>query len=650
MRAWSFAGSGQGGGGSAARRFRPGRWGWLLIWTGALALISMTAIGHAAAIVSLISVIGIPLYFLLAALPSIFLIMLFLRFVLGAVQNFRTAGAWSVGFALAALVMVHFFIVRAYRENTKLDARATALVADDVAAQTAVPGGGVIAIVRGEAFSSRGTPDNACDDLCQRLLLNGFAKRVLAITLAPQIDKVASRGGRPLPALEPASGMVGVMYWLEERPACPDVKVPDNIRLLRVDEPDHGSGVIATRSASQAMRVKIASGTCLISAPARIDEADGAFFYGPAAKGQTGRVTGFKPAVDTVAAWRTAYYRRDGEAWAVEHRATGVRYQRFPDVLIPTFIHGHGLQLHNGFLRSESFMGVRERYVDDPPVAETLTRLGAMLRIADTGRSDGPAIVDDALATKGELPPMQAAIVEDYLGRMAANRGRRLEPDDVRRILALAADPRIAFNWNAHGAVTMIAEQQPQLSPQLAGTLFGRLDALAASAAVVSEQTSRSIGAISGALAALPAAALKPYFANIEAVANAPALRAPAQKLIARLDVFGGFALPAILRVIDDSIAQRAPRGSNWQNGVSAGLQALCRLGSEGAFARPLLEERVRRDPASMIAANDRMLMITLSRMGASEAEIRDILGFDETKDNRLRSVLRVARGPRACG
>lgn len=405
MRAWSFAGSGQGGGGSAARRFRPGRWGWLLIWTGALALISMTAIGHAAAIVSLISVIGIPLYFLLAALPSIFLIMLFLRFVLGAVQNFRTAGAWSVGFALAALVMVHFFIVRAYRENTKLDARATALVADDVAAQTAVPGGGVIAIVRGEAFSSRGTPDNACDDLCQRLLLNGFAKRVLAITLAPQIDKVASRGGRPLPALEPASGMVGVMYWLEERPACPDVKVPDNIRLLRVDEPDHGSGVIATRSASQAMRVKIASGTCLISAPARIDEADGAFFYGPAAKGQTGRVTGFKPAVDTVAAWRTAYYRRDGEAWAVEHRATGVRYQRFPDVLIPTFIHGHGLQLHNGFLRSESFMGVRERYVDDPPVAETLTRLGAMLRIADTGRSDGPAIVDDALATKGELPP-----------------------------------------------------------------------------------------------------------------------------------------------------------------------------------------------------------------------------------------------------
>lgn len=79
-------------------------------------------------------------------------------------------------------------------------------------------------------------------------------------------------------------------------------------------------------------------------------------------------------------------------------------------------------------------------------------------------------------------------------------------------------------------------------------------------------------------------------------------------------------------------------------------MQALCRLGSEGAFARPLLEERVRRDPASMIAANDRMLMITLSRMGASEAEIRDILGFDETKDNRLRSVLRVARGPRACG
>ena len=115
MSVWSMAGSGQGEDSSTAGRFRPGRWGWLLIWTGALALISMTEIGHVLAVIAMISVIGIPIHFLLAALPSIFLILLFLRFVFGVIDNFRSRAAWAVGFAFAALFMVNFFVVRAYR-------------------------------------------------------------------------------------------------------------------------------------------------------------------------------------------------------------------------------------------------------------------------------------------------------------------------------------------------------------------------------------------------------------------------------------------------------------------------------------------------------------------------------------------------------
>lgn len=230
MGAWSFAGSGQGDG--AARRFRPGKWDKRLIWLGVLAFISMTEIGHIAAVIAMISVIGIPLYFLLAALPSIFLILLTLRLAFAAIKNVRSRPAWAGGFALATLFLLDFFVGRAYRENAMQDARAAALVADDLDAQAAIPAHGVLAIVRSEAFSQRGQPNDVCDDVCQRLLLNGFAKQVLAVTLAPQRDARSQKSPSVLPSLEPAPALQGVMYWLEERAVCPDSQVSENVREI----------------------------------------------------------------------------------------------------------------------------------------------------------------------------------------------------------------------------------------------------------------------------------------------------------------------------------------------------------------------------------------------------------------------------------
>jgi hypothetical protein len=649
MRPWSFAGAGQSGASSAPSPFRPGRWGWLLIWTGALTLVSMTPIGHVAAILSLVSIIGIPLYFLLAALPSIFLILLFLRLVLGAIDNARAGAAvWVAVFTASALFIVYFFVVRAHLENAKLDARAAALVASDMDSEARVPAGRTFAIIRSDLFPTNRERIPLCDDLCQRLLLNGSAKRVLAVTLAPGPGGSAGRHGH-LPSLEPAPGLSGVMYWLEPRASCPDANIPDNVRLLRVDEPRRGSGLIATRSASEAMRVKNASGTCLVSAPSTLDQADDAFFYGPVARGRSGRVYGFDAGVDTVAAWRTAYYQRSGNDWTIRHRATGVRYLRFPGVLIPTYVHGPELRIYNGYLRSARLLGAREKHLDEAPVAETLSQLGVSLRIDDIGRSEGPKIIDGALAAKGDLSPMQTAILEDYLGRVSANRQLRLAPEDVRRILALAADARVPFNWNAQGAVTLVAEQQPQLAPEIARILFARLSDLVDSASVVTDRADRSVASVSNALAALPAATLKPYFTNIEAVANSPGLRGAASALIARLDVFGAFAAPAIFRVIDDSLDARAPGRNNWSGGFGAGLRALCRLGGEGAFARPMLEERIRRDPSPFVITQERLTIVGLIRLGAGENDIRELLGFNEKQENRMRFALRAANSQRPC-
>lgn len=642
--------AGTGPGASGKRWFRPGKWDWRLILIGVAALLSITEIGHVLAILSLISVIGIPLYFLLVALPSIFLILLFARCVFGAVERARAgAAASAVAFAAIALFMAYYFVVRAQVENAKLDARAAALVAGDIAGEARIPAGRSIALVRSEPYRVNHERGTVCDDLCQRLLLNGFASRVLAVTLAPESERRGWARPGPLPALEPAAGMSGVMYWLEPKSTCPDVKIPDNVRLLRVDEPQRGSGLIATRSASEAMRVKNASGVCLVSAPASLEQAEEAFFYGPVARGRPGRASGFDVGLDTVGAWRIAYYQRAGADWIVRHRVTGVRYLRFPGVLIPAYVHGAELRIYNGFLRTAHFMGAREKYVDDAPVADTLAQFGVPLRIDDIAYADGPRIVDEALATKGALSSMQAAIVDDYLGRISASRHTRLAPEDVRRIVALAGDPRIAFNWNAQGSVNLVVKQQPQLVPDVAKIMFGRLADLVASASVVSERADRSVTSVSNVLAGLPAAALKPYFADIEAVANSPGLRAGAAAIIARLDVFGAFAAPAIFRVIDDSLAERAPGRNNWSGGFSAGLRALCRLGAEGAFARPMLEDRIRRDPSPFVNAQERLTIVTLIRLGANEGEVREILGLDETKNNSMRFGLRAASSQRPC-
>ncbi len=648
MSAGSIAGSGQGGGSSAAGRFRPGRWGWWLIIVGALAFISMTDLGHVVAILSAIVIIGLPIYFLLAALPSIFLILLFARFVFGAMQNFRAGAlAWALAYAAAALFMVDYFVLRAQRENARLDASAQSLIAGDMDRQAHISAGGVIAIVRSDRFVGGREADTLCDDLCQRLLLNGFATRFLAITLKPDVAK-----GRPpiLPLQEPAVGMSGTMYWLEKQPVCPQTAIPDNLRLLQVDAPEKDSGRINTRAVAETMRLKIASGLCLMSAPARLGEADGAFFFGDVARGHAGLLYGFKASLDTIGAWRTAYYSRSGLEWTQEHRATGVRYLRFPGALIPSYIHGQQLQIYNGFLRNERLLGAREKYADSAPVAKTLAGLGVPLQIEDLGRSDGPKIVDEALATKGDLSPMHSDIIDDYLRRLSLNRSLRLAPEDVRRVIALVADLRVGFNWSGEGAVRMVAEQQPQLAPEIARILFARLDALVASASVVSEKVKLNTSAVTSGLAALPATALKPYFSNFEAVAYAPGLRPSAQRLIARLDIFGPFAVPAMFRVMDESLAERTPRGSsNWTSGFTAGLRALCGLGSEAAFARPMLEERIARDGASFARANDRLLISTLFRMGASEAEIIQILSVDEKNLSRMKFAIRGANGRNAC-
>jgi len=81
---------------------------------GILALLAISPVGHGVAIISLITVIGIPIYFLILVIPSAFLVLLFVRLVIGAWSNFRSGQAnKAVIFLVCVAALTEIFVFRA---------------------------------------------------------------------------------------------------------------------------------------------------------------------------------------------------------------------------------------------------------------------------------------------------------------------------------------------------------------------------------------------------------------------------------------------------------------------------------------------------------------------------------------------------------
>lgn len=231
---------------------------------------------------------------ILLAAPSAFLYMLtwYAVFaILLVTANFAGIALerWIVRFlagiaAAAVLVLVAIAVPRAV--NASIDQAIAELQADDRSSADPIAVPSVVAITLPGSMDDQ----PACDTLCQRLLYNGLAGKVIMAEDYPRRSSSATP----------------TAYWIERRDTCPRPV------LRRLDVVWPGDSKQKAAAASR-VRARISAGECLVSAPAAIEDAQLTVDFRTIKKGASALGNAWNLTLDTVNVNRLEIARSDGE-------------------------------------------------------------------------------------------------------------------------------------------------------------------------------------------------------------------------------------------------------------------------------------------------------------------------------------------------
>jgi hypothetical protein len=585
-------------------------------YDGALVLLGLTAVLALAfpflTVVSLISIIGIPIAFVLMILPALAFVLIPARFV-QRLSGFR--GVLAVVGSIAAVLLVLAF--GAIHFNGRLDTRVDAFAADDMDALSA-PRHDTLAIAE-ERSRWQDRKQSACSELCMRLLLNGEVRRVVIFpwpeypeTLPPD---VSGRG-----------------FWLERRSACPDVDLPDD-RLGRavVDEAD-------AKSAAEQLRLKIVGGTCLLERAVSLSEIDTLLTAGRLSSGGTPFSAGLWPDADTVSADRVAVFQRDGTELKETYRRTALRWYSHGWILAPTIVGGYGLEMGPAFFRTLKRRNIDEEHYDGPDLASFLQdRLGLTLAIKAALPADGMAVIADALDQPGAIDRPKRKVIEDFFDGIDR---QGLTESGKSLALRILSDPRIPAPRATYKLVMAMRADDAAANTGLARVLFERL---AATPADQKEDHPTYLGwpaaYLANGIALLPKEAILAQQNELEDLARDVAKRRRAENALYRLSEFGVRAVPTSLYLLEDAARLRQGKTDSsdrdlWRSPYRAGLISLCRMGADGSSAIVRLTSLLRSDLKPLV---DRDLVVeTLISVGASEPMTAEVVGgFKDEVDRR---------------
>jgi hypothetical protein len=642
---------------------------------GLLSLVAISPVGHAIAIIGMISLIGLPIAFLVIAIPTLFLLTLAGHLTWEAWSKLRAGHRrTALAFAIALLAMVDFFVFRAWRVNAWLDRSVASLVEQDV--DTMAPSGPVGALALLRTVRGSFENDTLCDDLCRRLLLTRSAQQVLALTLEAKVNPRDVLGA-PWPAEEPPGSLSGTAWRLERRDHCPDAPLKSQ-RLVKLAEPDRPKGVafVPPVSTEQLMRLAIAGGNCLIGEPASLERADAMLAYGDIHWPASTFSAGYEAWTDTVGAWRLGFWSRREGFLVRTYQRTSVRWQRLPGAFIPWLENGPELRTANGWVRNTAWLN-RSRFEDEPPVAVfMIDRLGLELRpsvTTETGeaatpqaslRSEQAKAVERILASKGAPTQTEIQVITDYLdgiGSPFSQRANEAGSVDARRVLKLLQDQRFPLPSSVVGAVRFAATSEPLLADASASALAGRLAQLPPPPLEnrARESWNAQVGATSSALAQLPGPAVQPHRAVALDLMQDRERRAVARNFLSRLDLFGPGIAPDVFAMMDDAAELRDPKTRelshlrySWLDVWRAGAQSLCRLAPQMPEGLADLRSRVHALVLSKANVGDVTVVAAMLRMGATQDDIRATLAVDPGNEQARRSfdfTMRRAERDDAC-
>jgi len=588
---------------------------------GAVALFCLSPIGAMLALIAAIAVIGLPLTFIMGAIPTIFLFLLIARLVYAALP-LRGAPGVAIGGAVSLAVLA----VVPWLANRDLAATADALVAGDMTLP-APQRFSTLALVQ----SGRGARPS-CGDLCQRALLNGAADRVIVARAETATDTLPD-------------SLSGTAYRIEPRSTCPDLDLKDGIEPLELAGEKRQYG---DPTAADMLRMRAARGQCLVEAPATIAEADAVLQWGSVRKGTSPVNAGMSPFADTVSASRLSLYIRENDSLAERHRTTAVTYNPLLPILAPSYVGGYGFELRAGLLRGVAFRGDAERYRQEPRLGAFLQqtlKMDLLLHDEDADADTRQLIVD---IIEGPTAPDRTAgkVINRLFEKMRA-RPKSATREDAELALRVLADRRVPIPRDV-AAASRAFRDDADIAPRLADALYARLgDTPPQQKEDDPDYLGYTLSYLANAIDALPDDTALPYRAVLETLARNRQSRVTGYTALRKLSAFGADAVPTLIYLIDDAHAVHgkiAAGEDDWQHPYLAGLQGLCRMGAPGASAVPLLYARLAAGKIALFGSYWDLTAVTLASLGATTDDIWPHLQTDDRNATRERLERVAAR------
>lgn len=426
---------------------------WITLTLGIAALIILSIIGRAIALMAMLSVIGIPFVFLLAAIPTLFLISLLTLVIALAL---KLDGAPQTALAFVAALGLLFLLP--FADNRIGTTYVGHLVNDDRTPAIEPWSGRSIALIVPTG------PNVECNSLCQKLLGRGLAQQVIVAAIPSKST-----------TLDTAEKTIA--YSLEPRRPC---KRPPSAYAL-----------------DPALKLKLAQGACLVGEPSKLLKAEAVLWHRTIHYDSVSCAY-LNPFKLPIAATRTSFYRlrgstRHGEVW----RQTSVSYATLWTLLVPTFVfNSPGFDVPaagaqevpniEAFLQTQLNLNLAKQEVPD-----------ALLQLAAVD-----TILSQSAAYGGADPDRFATFAQELL---SPQNTLDLPLDRVEALLkATVRDPRIPANNYLAGLSIAAYRKNPQTGDAVASALIGHLHTELAGGPDATGTRSRTVYNLNRALDAIP--------------------------------------------------------------------------------------------------------------------------------------------------
>ncbi|HHI81749.1 MAG TPA: hypothetical protein ENJ99_01210, partial [Rhizobiales bacterium] len=388
-----------------------------LVILGIAAVFCLTEAGAGVALTAMLVIIGAPLTILMAAIPGLFLFLLLARLLW-----FGLKWTGPLSWPLSGVLAVGLLAIVPYMQNRKLDEIALEQLAGDRNKITGPVKLDTLAVVYPKAYYQKGT----CGDFCQRALLNGVVRRMIMVR-------------QDMPGRLPGDETIGKSFRIERRQKCPPINLEDGIGNLSIPGEKRDW---ANKTPLDLLRLKAATGECLIEEEAPLARADAVLVRSPVKSGLRDYYAGLDPFADTVRASRLSFYLRQEGRIVERYRSTGVQAYHLLPVLIPSYV-GLGMHYKAGLLRRLVHFGDAARYRSAPELEPFLLNvLGLDLKL-DTHKAGQKTrrIITSALDKPGKIDVTATLVIESFFRE--TSRRKDVSIDDVPLILRVLEDERV---------------------------------------------------------------------------------------------------------------------------------------------------------------------------------------------------------------